>query len=947
MFKRILLIISLCLLTLNLEAKESAHLSIAGKIRNSESKKSVVGVSIIVDGSYLWAVSDKDGVFHIDNLESGEYSLTVEYLGYVTRSVAVTLTDKSISNLIIDLQESTLEIDEVVVTSQAAKDKVNTSYTVGRNALNHMQVSDISSVTALLPGGKTINPDLTTENTISIRGGSSSSGNASFGTAIEVDGVRMSSNGSFGELSGSSTRSVAVDNIESVEVITGVPSVEYGDINSGIVMVKTRRGYSPLNVTLTANPKTYQVSASQGISLNDNGSALNLSAEWARATSSLVSPYESYTRRGVSAIYSNTFAGNLKFEAGLTANIGGQNSEDDPDAYSGEYSTASDNVLRTNSSLEWLINRDWITNLKFDVSASLNDKTTHNHTYTSSASQQPSVHSTTEGYFIADQLDYTYFSDEYTESKEVNLSASVKYELNKKFGDLNSRFKAGLQWKATGNEGQGEYYEDMSYAPSGFRERDYSEYPYMHNLSLYAEERLTIPIGTTALTLIPGIRMEQLYINGSQYTNTLSFSPRFNGQLIVNKNLTLRGGWGITEKLPSYYVLYPQQEYRDILSFGATYNNNEAFYTYYTQPYSMEYNPDLKWQRNYNSEIGVDLNICNTKISLTGYYNRTVGPYQYTNSYSPFSYNSYSVPSDYTMPSNPEIKVDAQTGDIYIRDADNPLDGWTAMDLKVSDTTFTKTTYADNGADVHRRGVELVVDTPTIKPINTQFRVDATYSNVKYHDSSLSYYYQSGWSHTSLANRSYQYVGIYAMGSTTSTSIYNGYIDNNLDMNITAITHIPKARLIISCRVEMTLIDSSKKISEYNGQEYAFNVDESGSTATGGSIYDGDSYSMIYPVQYMDINGNIYDFTEEQASDPDFSYLLLRSNNSYTFAVDGYDPYISANLSITKEIGDNVSLSFYANNFTFSRKAVTSYATGVSAIFVPNFYYGLTCRIKF
>ena len=49
---------------------------------------------------------------------------------------------------------------------------------------------------------------------------------------------------------------------------------------------------------------------------------------------------------------------------------------------------------------------------------------------------------------------------------------------------------------------------------------------------------------------------------------------------------------------------------------------------------------------------------------------------------------------------------------------------------------------------------------------------------------------------------------------------------------------------------------------------------------------------------------------------------------------------------VTKEIGNHVSLSFFANNFTNARQYVTSRATGVSAIFTPNFYYGITCRIK-
>ena len=70
---------------------------------------------------------------------------------------------------------------------------------------------------------------------------------------------------------------------------------------------------------------------------------------------------------------------------------------------------------------------------------------------------------------------------------------------------------------------------------------------------------------------------------------------------------------------------------------------------------------------------------------------------------------------------------------------------------------------------------------------------------------------------------------------------------------------------------------------------------------------------------------------------------LLSVNAVYP---DGYDPYLSANLSVTKEIGDHVSLSFFANNFTNARPYRKSHATGVSAIFTPAFYYGLTCRIK-
>ena len=145
----------------------------------------------------------------------------------------------------------------------------------------------------------------------------------------------------------------------------------------------------------------------------------------------------------------------------------------------------------------------------------------------------------------------------------------------------------------------------------------------------------------------------------------------------------------------------------------------------------------------------------------------------------------------------------------------------------------------------------------------------------------------------------------------------------------------------------MSLLRRSRNLSEYEGKTYAFTVSQNDNVPTGGNIYDGTSYTAVRPVSYMDLDGNVHPFTDAEAADPAFANLILKSTNAYTFAMDGYGPYMSANLSITKEIGDHVSLSFFANNFTNSRPYVRSIATGVGAIFTPAFYYGLTCRLKF
>ncbi len=77
----------------------------------------------------------------------------------------------SITFLHIILKENTLALDDVVVTAQAPKNELNTTLTIGNNALEHLQVSNVSDISALLPGGKTKVPDLTANNIFSLRDG--------------------------------------------------------------------------------------------------------------------------------------------------------------------------------------------------------------------------------------------------------------------------------------------------------------------------------------------------------------------------------------------------------------------------------------------------------------------------------------------------------------------------------------------------------------------------------------------------------------------------------------------------------------------------------------------------------------------------------------------------------------------------------------------------------
>ncbi len=927
--KRIVLILALTALALSAGA---GNIRIRGRVTESDGKP-VAGAVVRLDGNYLWAVTGSDGRYTVKDAEKGDYTLIVSCLGFVEQRRPIAL-DKDLDGMDFTLKTESLALEGVVVTAENDRDALSTTRTIGRAALDHSQIAGVGDIAALLPGGKTVNPDLTASHELILRGGGSTAGNAAFATAVEVNGVRMGGNASFGGLAGVDTRSVPVAAIESVEVISGVPSAEYGDLGPGMIRINTQKGRTPVNITLSANPRTWDAAVSKGFSL-PRGGTFNLSAQWSRATSKLTSPYTSYTRRSLTAEYTRTFGDIFHLEAGITGNLGGMNSRGDPDSFADERSRGRDNVLAPRIKASLLLGKSWITGLSLEASLYYHDRRLSEHLYNSYSSPQPAVHASEKGYFFAESLPTLFYADRVTDSRELDYSASLRYDWVRHFGPVKNVLKAGLQWKADGNVGRGEYYEDPSLAANGYRPRPYSDYPYLHNAALWIEDRITVPVGKTRLEGSFGLRAEKAFVKGTQYRRLGSLSPRINLRWNFPKGFSVRGGWGISRKLPSFWVLFPRDEYRDILSTGFS-HGDEATYSYLTLPYTLAHNPDLRWQSSRNAELGFDFEHGQWKISLAAFHNVTRNPYTYADRYEPVSYNLYRLPDDGSrMPENPELKIDHQSGQIYIRGGQDEY--FTPLELLASDRTFINVRTQEGGADVLRTGVELTADFPEIRPIRTRLRLDAAYTHTYTLDTRETYYYPSGYSDLTGQGRSFPYVGVYSGGNSVS----QGRRTDRLDANLTVITHIPAIRLIVTCRVEAALVRSTRNLSDR-----AFTVEQGLVTPTGGDIYAGDSFTAVNPVAYIDTDGVRHEWTDGSADDPNLRRLVVTSGNRYTFAADGYSPWVSANLSLTKEFGKHVSLSFFVNNFTASRPYRTSRATGVAAIFTPAFYYGLTCRIK-
>ena len=963
---------------------EGGRFKVSGRVLDSRTMQPLPYAIVKVLNLELWAATDANGMFAIENVPQGPASIEVRTLGYVSRTVQFNLNrNTDLKN--IQLKEENLSIPGVEVTARKKSTIGTTTYSIDRATLDHSQALSLNDIMALLPGGQTINSTLTDDSRMALRSNTGERGNAAFGTAVEIDGMRLNNNASMSETQSASTRNISTSNIESIEVIAGIPGVEYGDISNGVVKVNTRRGHTPWIMEASMNPYTRQVALSKGMALSHNAGTLNFSIEHARSFTDIASPHTAYSRNILSATYNKVFrmkGSSLNLTTGLTGNIGGYNSEADPDAFRETYQRQRDNLLRGNLQLDWLCNskRSGIFNITLQAAFSTADRRSENNTNTSSSSTQAYLHTTTDGYAIA--KDYAegmgtgsiilgptgyWYVRSFNDQKPQSLQFKLKGEWTRRLLGAVSKLTLGTELNSTRNNGQGTYYDDMRMAPT-WRPYDYSLLPTMRSLAMFVEERLTIG----RLMIVGGLRDDITMINGSEYGTAASLSPRFNARYNIikakNASLTLHAGYGKSVKLPSFQVLYPADTYTDRLVFtpGST-ADGKAYYAYYTNVQRALYNKNLKWQYNNQVEAGLDATIGKTRLSVSAYWSRTFNPYQTLSVYTPFAYNqtSQSALEECGIAAADRIyDVNTKTGVVSVTSATN---GKTIALPYSTRRTYTTNRQYVNGSPVTRYGLEWVAETPIISNRHTlglSLRVDGKYYHYRGIDNTLIAGCPNGIGDQAESSGVQPLIGYYvgsnvASASTASTpTVSNGMIDKGCSLNTTLTARIPRLRLIMTMRLEATLLNYRRNLSS-NRTTIALN--EAGDVT--GENYPGqtDRYVAVYPEYYStwENPSERIPFAEALMAAKDnnpalyrqLSNLIVRSNTAYYFNPQDMSAYGSANFSVTKEIGRWVSLSFYANNFFNNLAAVRNKQTGLKTSlfdsgYIPKFYYGASVRVK-
>ena len=135
----------------SLSLSQSGHY-ISGKVVDRNNNP-LFGANIILKGTFMGSTSDFDGLYRIDNIEPGKYTLMISYIGYKSQEIELYIskfedtddeeedTESSFSSKLgIDEEEEIEEIDEDISEVLKAPFHENINFSLVEDALETEQV---------------------------------------------------------------------------------------------------------------------------------------------------------------------------------------------------------------------------------------------------------------------------------------------------------------------------------------------------------------------------------------------------------------------------------------------------------------------------------------------------------------------------------------------------------------------------------------------------------------------------------------------------------------------------------------------------------------------------------------------------------------------------------------------------------------------------------------
>ncbi len=890
--------------------------SIKIHLSSADDGQPIVLANCVLQPLMTVGVTDAEGNATLKAIPKGEYRIEISYVGYekLWRRVSV----EADMQLELRLTPTTLSIAEVNVTAQRNSAGQGTSSTIGRQAIDHIQAASLADVMQLIPGQVIENTDLTGQKNIQIRQLVNDNTSA-IGASIVVDGVAMSNNaevkaGQFSatEFVGTDLRQMSADDIEKVEVVRGVPSAEYGDLTSGLVIVKTKIGLSPLNLKAKVNPQMLNVSASKGFKLGKKG-ILNFFTDYAQAYSDPRYKTRSFHRATVQTNYSQKF-GKMKSETRLRFSYCRDWNGNDPDAISdGTKSESRDIRVSLSETVHISLDKTFARDLSFTASFAASPRLSEISSYVAAPSGLVAIITAKEtGYYSVPFETSSYLATGKTESRPYNLFFKMSDTFRLGGGDLSERFNIGMDYHLDWNTGKGYYNVDERHPlrpNSDGRPRAFDDIPTLHQMAIYAEDNLYWKsTERLAFRLQAGMRLTLM--QPWEDIRTIAVSPRVNLHCDLGKWLNLHAAIGLNSKTPTLSLLYPDKKYNDRIAVNYMPQDNDAgkLLAYHTYVYNVEYSKGLKNATNTKIEAGFGLKLPNDRtIDMTAYVDKTPNGFGAKTEYVTYEADYFTMSSGLLTKDNGETTID------YSAPARR-------------DIVFTTTGAVGNTSVSENMGVELESNLGKISVLRTSITASAAWQQTK------------TWSKNTNSSNPVDNPTEYSSVSTTpfkivypSATDYSQY--RRCVITIRTVTHIPELRIVASLAGQIIAHNSSLS---YVAPKRAIGW------ITPDLVYHEITDDM--QEGYIGTDGIYYATKDDDIAMISIANQAVSPKDNQTIE-QPTTWQISGRL--TKEFGRRGAFSFYANNLLFYEPFRTTSASGtLSQRNTGSFAFGAELSIK-
>lgn len=482
---------------------QNASNILEGTVRDIKGKP--IELATVSLNNVIGSHTDRNGHYKLTRLKEGTYQYRVSFVGYETVTGTVHI-QSSKTRLDVTLKELSLNLKNVTVT--ARQEQMGSKSLIGEDAIRHVQPKSLNDLLQLVPGNLIENPNLNNLGQAHIREIEDDDNNA-LGTLVVVDGTPLSNESNlqvvspskFGANSGMQSdgmseqttagrgvdlRTVSAGNIESMEVIRGIPSVEYGNLTSGVVVVKTKAGHTPWEAKFQTDPNSKQVFAGKGFNLKRGGAA-NFSVDWSQSWADTRKHYMGYDRITASAGYSAQFGPlSLNVKGAFYSNV--NNRKDDPQFEEQQIHYKNTNVGgRLSVSGRYKPAGGFLSSLDYNLSAQMSrtvdshDNWVNNPDGLVTTAREPGVH-------VAQIRNVGYTSAYRIEGIPVNLYAQAVANKYLQISENDyANLKLGAEYTYDANRGEGFTYDEnnppQAQGAQTLRPRSYKDIPAQSTLS--------------------------------------------------------------------------------------------------------------------------------------------------------------------------------------------------------------------------------------------------------------------------------------------------------------------------------------------------------------------------------------------------------------------------------------------------------------------------------